>query len=36
MVLECGDCVIMGNCGFHHARFLKPVLGACLDNAGLD
>ena len=25
-VLERGDCVIMDNCGFHHARSVEPVL----------
>ena len=40
-VLERGDCVVMDNCGFHHARFGEPVLrglfcGACLGFAGLD
>ena len=24
--LERGDCVIMANCGFHHARFVEPIL----------
>ena len=24
--LERGDCVIMDNCGFHHARFVEPIL----------
>ena len=23
--LERGDCVIMDNCGFHHARFVEPI-----------
>ena len=35
-VLEHGDCVIMDNCGFHHARFVEPVLRAILGIAGLD
>ena len=24
--LERGDCVIMDNCGFHHVRFVEPIL----------
>ena len=26
VLLERGDCVVMDNCGFHHGRFLEPVL----------
>ena len=35
-VLERGDCVITDNCGFHHARFVEPVLRGMLGIAGLD
>ena len=34
-VLERGDCVIMDNCGFHHARFVEPVLRGMLGDFGL-
>ena len=34
-VLECGDCVIMDNCGFHYARFVEPVLQGMLGDFGL-
>ena len=34
-VLEHGDCVIMDNCGFHHARFVEPVLRAMLGDCGV-
>ena len=33
-VLERGDCV-MDNCGFHHARFLEPVLRGMLGDCGI-
>ena len=37
VVLEHGDCVIMGNCDFHHAQFCGTCFaGACLGIAGLD
>ena len=28
--LERGDCVIMDNCGFHHARLVEPILRSML------
>ena len=34
-VLERGDCVIMDNCGFHHARFVEPVLRGMLGDCGV-
>lgn len=34
-ILERGDCVIMDNCGFHHARFAEPVLRALLADYGV-
>ena len=33
-VLERRDCVIMDNCGFHHARFVKSVLRGMLGDWG--
>ena len=35
VVLEHGDCVIMDNCGFHHARFVEPVLRGMLGDCGV-
>ena len=34
-VLERGDCVIMDNCGFHHVRFVEPVLRGMLEDCGV-
>ena len=34
-VLERGDCVIMVNCAFHHARFVEPVLRGMLEDCGV-
>ena len=34
-VLEHGDCVIMDNCGFHHARLVEPVLWCMLGDCGV-
>ena len=34
-VLERGDCVVMDNCGFHHARFVEPVLRGMLGDCGV-
>ena len=33
--LERGDCVIMDNCGFHHARFVEPNLRNMFDDCGI-
>ena len=33
--LERGDCVIMDNCGFHHARFVEPILRNILADCGI-
>ena len=33
--LERGDCVIMDNCGFHHARFVEPILRNMLADCGI-
>ena len=34
-VLERGDCVVMDNCGFQHARFVEPVLRGMLGDCGV-
>ena len=34
-VLERGDCVVMDNCGFHHARFVEPVLRGMHGDCGV-
>lgn len=34
-VLERGDCVVMDNCGFHHARFVEPILRNMLADCGV-
>jgi len=28
VILECSDCVIMDNCGFHHGQFVDQFSGA--------
>lgn len=33
--LERGDCVIMDNCGFHHARFVEPILRNMFADCGI-
>ena len=33
--LERGDCVVMDNCGFHHARFVEPILRNVLADCGI-
>ena len=33
--LERGDCVIMDNCGFHHARIVEPILRSMLADCGI-
>ena len=33
--LERGDCVVMDNCGFHHPRFLEPILRNMLADCGI-
>ena len=33
--LERGDCVVMDNCGFHHARFVEPILRNMLADCGI-
>ena len=34
-VVERGDCVIVDNCGFHHAPFVEPVLRGMLEDCGI-
>ena len=34
-IIECGDCVIMDNCGFHRARFMEPILKNMLADCGI-
>jgi len=34
-ILERGGCVIMDNCGFHHGRFVEPILRGMLNNCGI-
>ena len=34
-LLECGDCVMMDNCGFHHGLFVEPVLRELLNDYGV-
>jgi len=33
--LERGDCVIMDHCGFHHARFMEPILRNMFADCGI-
>ena len=33
--LERGDCVIMDNCGFHHAPFVEPILRNMFADCGI-
>ena len=33
--IERGDCVVMNNCGFHHARFVEPILRNMLADCGI-
>ena len=33
--LERGDCFIMDNCGFHHARFVEPILRNMFADCGI-
>ena len=33
--LERGDCVVMDNSGFHHARFVEPILRNMLADCGI-
>lgn len=35
-VFENGNCIIMDNCGFHHARFVKPVLRGMVGNCSVE
>ena len=35
VLLERGDCVMMDNCGFHHGRFLEPVLRDLMGEYGV-
>ena len=35
VLLECGDCVVMDNCGFHHGLFVEPVLRELLNDYGI-
>ena len=35
ILLERGDCVVMDNCGFHHALFVEPVLRGLLNDYGI-
>ena len=33
--LERGDCVMMDNCGFHHAQFMEPILWNMFADCGI-
>ena len=33
--LERGDCVVMNNCGFYHARFMETILRNMLADCGV-
>ena len=35
VLLECSDCVVMGNCGFHRGLFVEPVLRELLNDYGV-
>ena len=34
--LECGDVVVMDNCGFHHACHIEPLLQNMLNRCGIE
>ena len=34
-IIERGDCVVMDNCRFHHARFVEPILRNMLADCGI-
>ena len=35
VLLECGNCVVMDNCGLHHRLFVEPVLRDLLNDYGV-